>query len=367
MVDVRIEKLAEVLVKYSIKAKKGQEIIISSPPGGTQLALEVYREVLDAGAHPLMMPVLDGAQDVFFEHASDGQLGYASPIRKFLYEKADGLIGIRAAVNTRSMSNVPPGKMALNTVANTEIREILSRRTAKKEFSWVGLIYPTNAQAQEASMSLGEYEDFVFSACLVDKKAPIAEWKKVARKQNEMIKRFKNVNRLHFLGEDTDLKMSIKGRGWNNCCGLRNMPDGEIFTSPMENSVNGRIRFTFPGIYMGKEVEDISLEFKKGKVVKVRAEKGEELLKSLIRVDEGAQRLGEVAIGTNKGIKKFTHSILFDEKISGTIHMALGRGDPAIGSKNMSALHWDMIKDMKKGGEIIADGETVYKNGNWLG
>jgi len=367
MVDVRIERLARILVKYSIKAKKGQEIIISSPPGGTPLALEVQREVLDSGAHPFMMPLLDGAVEGFFEHASKSQLGYASPIKKFIFENADGLIGIRAAVNTRSMSNVPPEKMRLNTAAATEIRQILSSRTAKKEFNWVGLIYPTSAQAQEASMSLGEYEDFVFSACLADKKDPIAEWEKVARNQDRMIRRFKNVKELHFLGLDTDLKMSIKGRGWNNCCGLRNMPDGEIFTSPVENSVNGHIRFTYPSIYLGREVEDISLEFRKGKVVKTSAGKGDGLLKSLVKVDAGAQRLGEVAIGTNNGIKRFTRSILFDEKIAGTIHMALGRGDMAIGSKNMSALHWDMIKDMKKGGEILADGETVYKNGKWLG
>ena len=367
MVDVRIGRLAKVLVKYSIKAKKGQEIMIISPPGGTSLALEVQREVLEAGAHPLMLPVLDGAQEGFFEHASGHQLSYASPIRKFIYEKADGLVGIRAAVNTRGLSNVPPKKMAMHTAANTEIRRILANRTANKEFNWVGLIFPTSAQAQEASMSLGEYEDFVYSACLVDKRDPIAEWEKVARKQDQMIKRFKDVNKLHFLGLDTDLTMSIKGRGWNNCCGLRNMPDGEIFTSPVENSVNGHIRFTYPSIYLGREVEDISLEFRKGKVVKTSAGKGDGLLKSLVKVDAGAQRLGEVAIGTNNGIKRFTRSILFDEKIAGTIHMALGRGDMAIGSKNMSALHWDMIKDMKKGGEILADGETVYKNGKWLG
>jgi len=367
MVDIRIERLAKLLVKYSIKAKKGQEIIVSCPPEGAPLALEVYRELLDCGAHPFMMPNLDGIQEMFFENASDQQLKYLSPFRKFLYEKVDGIIGIRAAVNTRSMSNVPPKKMAMNTAANAPIRDVLSRRTANGEFNWVGLIYPTNAQAQEASMSLGEYEDFVFSACLVDKRDPISEWKKVEKKQDQMIKRLSKVNKLHFLGLDTDLTMSIKGRGWNNCCGTRNMPDGEIFTSHVENSVNGTIRFTFPGLYMGKKVEDISLEFKKGKVVNVKAVEGVELLKSLIAIDEGAMRLGEVAIGTNKGIQKFTHSILFDEKIAGTIHMALGRGDPVIGSKNPSAIHWDMIKDMKKGGEILADGETVYKNGKWLG
>ncbi|MCK5037847.1 MAG: aminopeptidase [Thermoplasmata archaeon] len=366
MADKRAENLAKLLVNYSIDVKKGQEIIISSPPAGAPLALEVYKEVLNAGAHPMMMGQIDGATEIFFKNASDDQLKFVSPYRKYLYKNADGFVGISAAVNTRAMSGVDTKKMAIASGATAEISQMVAKRSATGEFKWVGLIYPTQAQAQEASMSLTEYEDFVYSACLADKRDPIAEWKKVKKEQAKMVKVLDKIEKLHFIGEDTDLKMSVKGRKWINCCGEKNMPDGEVFTGPVENSVEGKIRFTFPGIYMGKEVEDITLEFKKGKIVKASAEKGEDLLKSLIGVDDGAKRLGEVAIGTNHGIKKFTKSILFDEKLGGTIHMAIGMGFPETNSKNKSGIHWDIIKDMKKGGEIYGDGELIYKNGKWL-
>ncbi len=366
MVDKRVENLAKLLVNYSIDVKKGQEIIVSSPPAGAPLALEVYKEVLNAGAHPMMMGSIDGAAEIYYKNASDEQLKFVSPFKKYLYKNADGLVGISAATNTRAMSGVDSKKMAMASGASIEIQEIVNKRSASGEFKWVGLIYPTNAQAQEASMSLTEYQDFVYSACLADKRDPVAEWKKVKKEQAKMVKVLNKIEKLHFLGEDTDLIMSVKGRVWENCCGEKNMPDGEVFTGPVENSVEGKIRFTFPGIYMGKEIEDITLEFKKGKIVKATAEKGEDLLKNLIAVDDGAKRLGEVAIGTNQGIKKFTKSILFDEKLGGTIHMAIGLGFAETKSKNRSAIHWDMIKDMKKGGEIYGDAELIYKNGKWL-
>ncbi len=366
MADKRVENLAKLLVNYSIDVKKGQEIIISTPSAGAPLALEVYREVLNAGAHPMMMGQIDGSTELFFKNASDDQLKFISPFRKYLYKNADGFVGISASANTRAMSGVDPKKMAIASGARAELSQLVAKRSAAGEFNWVGLIYPTQAQAQEASMSLTEYEDFVYSACLADKRDPIAEWEKVKKEQDKMVRVLDRIEKLHFIGEDTDLKMSVKGRKWINCCGEKNMPDGEVFTGSVENSVEGKIRFTFPGIYMGKEIEDISLEFKKGKIVGANAEKGEDLLKSLIGVDDGSKRLGEVAIGTNKGIKKFTKSILFDEKLGGTIHMAIGMGFPETGSKNKSGVHWDIIKDMKKGGEIYGDEELIYKNGKWL-
>lgn len=366
MADPRIENLAKLIVNYSVNVKKGDMVLINAPIQSEPLALEMYRETLKAGGYALMNPVFERCGEIFYETAKDHQLDYCSPYKKFLYKNVDCLISIMADENTRSLANSDPKKIARAQAASREIFDIYMERSAKGELKWCGLPYPTQALAQEGSMSLSEYEKFVYSACLVDRKDPIAEWKKVSKSQEAMVKCLDKVKNIEFYGEDTELKMSVKGRKWINCDGKFNMPDGEVFTGPVEDSVNGRIRFTFPGIYMGKEIEDITLDFKKGKIVKAHAEKGDKLLQSLIGIDDGAKRLGEVAIGTNYGITKFTKNILFDEKLGGTIHMAIGAAYPECNAKNKSAIHWDMIKDMKKDGEIIADGQTVYKNGKWL-
>ncbi len=366
MPDPRIEKLAKLVVNYSVYCKKGDSVLIRAPIQAEELALEMYREALKAGGHPIMMGAFSGTDEIFYKEAKDHQLDWASPYGKFQYENIDCLIGISAPENTRALSNTDPKRMARAAAAGKEARQIFSRRSAKNELKWCGLAFPSNALAQEASMSLAEYEDFVYSACLVDRKDPVKEWKKVSKKQQGMADYLDKVKLLQFYGEDTDIRMSVKGRKWINSDGKHNMPSGEVFSAPVEDSVEGKIRFTFPGIYMGKEIEDITLEFKKGKVVKAKAAKGQELLDSLLKIDDGAKRLGEVAIGTNEGIKKFTRNILFDEKLGGTIHMAIGNAYLECRAKNQSAIHWDIIKDMKKNGEIIADGITVYRNGKWL-
>ncbi|MCK4758241.1 MAG: aminopeptidase, partial [Thermoplasmata archaeon] len=328
MGDPRIEKLAKLVVNYSIYCKKGDEVLIAAPTIAEPLALEMYREVLKAGGHPMMMSSFSRANEIFFEEAKDHQIKHVSDVRKLIYKSFNGLINISADSNTRALSGVPPKKLAMQSAAMTEIRDIFMTRGAAKELKWCGLAYPTNAAAQEASMSLTEYEDFVYSACMVDKRDPVAAWKKMHNDQKGMVSYLNKVKELQFYGEDTDLKMSVKGRNWVNSDGTHNMPSGEVFTAPIENSVNGTIRFSFPGIYMGKEIENISLEFKKGKIVKAKADKGEELLNSLLAIDDGAKMLGEVAIGTNTGIKKFTKKILFDEKLGNTIHMAIGAAYP---------------------------------------
>jgi len=230
---------------------------------------------------------------------------------------------------------------------------------------WCGTQFPTYADAQEASMSLNEYEDFVYGAGLLDMEDPVSEWKKISAYQDRWVKYLNTKKELHFLSEGTDIKVKVEGRKWINCDGKANFPDGEIFTSPIENGIDGYITFSFPGIYMGKEIEGIRLEIVEGKVVKATAQKGEDLLKMLIETDEGASYFGEVAIGTNYGIKKFTKNMLFDEKIGGTIHMAIGDSDPEAGGLNRSSIHWDMLCDMRNGGKIYADGELFYENGQF--
>ena len=373
MADPRVEKLAKLVVNYSVRCKKGDMIMIRAPPVAEPLVLEMYREIIRAGGHPVMNMSPERTQEIFYEEAKDHQLNFLSPYSKFLYENLDGLIGISADSNTRALSGVDSKKIAKTSAANRPLHDIFSKRGyvgAKHELKWCGLAYPTNGLAQEASMSLTEYEDFVYGACLVDRKDPIAEWKKVSKSQEGMVKYLNKVDKLEFYGEDTELKMSVKGKVWVNSDGKHNMPSGEVFSAPVQGKVDGHIRFTYPGIYMGKEIEDITLHFKKGKVVKATAAKGQDLLRTLLAIDDGAKQLGEVAIGTNTGIKQFTKKILFDEKLGGTIHMAIGSEYmDCMGttkSINKSAIHWDIIKDMKSGGEIYADGILIYKNGKWL-
>lgn len=365
MVDSRIKKLAELCVHYSVNLKPKENVMIR----GTELAFplihEIYKECLLRDAYPTVMPSLE-TQFTFFTLAKEHQLTYVSPLDKFIAENVDVSIGIFCDPSPKGLSNVDPVKIRMRQAARRDLSEILQRREAEGKFRWTGFPYPINAQAQEAEMSLEEYEDFVYSSCLVDREDPAAEWMKIQKQQENTCSFLNKAKEIHMVGEDTDLKFGVAGRKWINCSGQKNMPDGEVFTAPIENSVNGTVRFTYPGIYMGREVEDIRLEFKDGKVVKASAAKGEDLLQQLLKID-GADRLGETAIGTNYGITRFTKDMLFDEKMGGTIHMALGFNPiPDTGGLNKSALHWDILKDMKKDGEIYADGELFYKNGKFL-
>ena len=274
-------------------------------------------------------------------------------------------ISVLSEPNPRRLSNISPECIRTFQASRSGLTEIFHRRVAEGKLRWTLLPFPITDQAQEASMSLTEYEDFVYASCLVNKKDPVAEWKKIHKEQEKICSFLNKASKIQIKGEDTDLSFSVKGRKWMNCGGDKNMPDGEVFTGPVENSVSGRIRFTYPGIYMGREVEDISLVFRNGKVAKASAAKGEDLLKEIVKI-KGADRLGEAAIGTNYGITRFTKNMLFDEKMGGTIHMALGNAYPETGALNKSAIHWDILKDMKKNAEIYADEQLFYKNGKFL-
>jgi aminopeptidase len=364
MVDKRIEKLAKLCVHYSVEVKPKEKVLISGTELAFPLISEFYKECLLSDAYPMIMPHLD-VDYTFFKYAKEHQLTYISPFEKFLVENIDVNIGIFCEPNPKGLTSIDPVLMRRRAASRRELAEIRMKRESEGKFRWTGFPYPISAQAQEAAMALPEYEDFVYSSCFVDREDPIAEWKKVRKDQEKICSFLNRVSAIRFVGEDTDLTLSTKGRKWINCCGEKNMPDGEVFTGPIENSTNGTIRFTYPGLYAGREVEDIKLTFKDGKVVKASATKGEELLKELLKV-ENADRLGEVAIGTNYGITRFTKNMLFDEKMGGTIHMALGLAIPESGGVNKSAIHWDILKDMKKGGEIYADGKLFYKNGKFL-
>jgi len=254
----------------------------------------------------------------------------------------------------------------LRNQAQAEIMRIYAQRAAAGELRWVGTLFPTNAHAQDAEMSLSEYEDFVYGACLPDMDDPVGYWRRFSAWQQRIVDWLEGKERVRVVGPETALRLSITDRVFINCDGRLNMPDGEVFTGPVEDSVEGHVYFSYPAIYQGREVAGIRLWFESGKVVKASAEKNEDFLLQMLDTDEGARYVGEFAIGTNKGITHFTRQILFDEKINSSFHMALGRSYPQTGGKNESTIHWDMICDMRTGGEIWVDDELLYKDGQFV-
>lgn len=359
-------KYAKVLVDYSTAVKKDQVVLIRSMDLAQPLVKRVYEEVLKKGAYPLVRVTLDGINESYYKYATDEQLDFVDDFTRMEYEKADVFISIGAPYNLKNLVQVNPDKLARRSKATKELMTKFMQRAAKKELEWVGCDFPTNALAQEAKMSLDEYQDFLFDACYLYDDDPVAKWKEIHDIQEEIIKKITGTKEIKVFGEETDLTLSVDGRKWINCCGLNNFPDGEIFTSPVEDSANGVVYFDMPAIYRGSEAEKIRLEFKDGKVVKATAEKGQEFFLKMINQDEGASYLGEFAIGTNERIQKITGNILFDEKIGGSIHMALGASYPETGGKNESGLHWDLIKNMKNGGQLFADGKLIYENGKFV-
>lgn len=366
MRDIRLIKLADLLVNYSVKIKKGEFVILQGDAITEPLLLELYRKVLEAGGHPQIVFQTSESLEIMLKEGTDKQIQYVSPVVKYAIEKCDAIISLWGTRNTKSLSGVNPKKLALLSRSRKELNEIRFERESKGEYRWVGTMFPSYANAQNANMSLEEYEDFVFKSGHIDKENPIAEWEKISKQQQKIVDYLNNKKELHIVSQDTDLVCGIEGRVWVNCDGQVNFPDGEVFTGPIENKVNGHIRFSYPGIYMGKEIEDIRLEFKEGKVVKASASKGEDLLLALLDTDEGSRTLGEIAIGTNYEINKFTREMLFDEKIGGTVHAAIGMAIPETKAKNKSSIHWDMLCNMKDGGKIFADDELFYENGKFL-
>ena len=366
MHDVRIDRLAQVLVNYSLAAEPHQLFRIVAPMAAAPLVRAVYREAMRAGTNPLMRLTLDGLDEIFYKHANDDQLTYVPQLARDEIETVDLHLSILADENTRALSGVDSKLVAKRRAAMSPISKRMMERSADGSFRWCLTLFPTAAQAQEADMSLSDYADFVFAAGKLDHADPVAAWQAQRAEQERIIDRLKVANQIRIVGPGTDLTYAVSGRTWVNCAGDRNFPDGEGFTGPEEQKTNGFITYSFPAIYMGREVSGIRLEFVDGKVVKATADKGEDLLHSLLDMDEGARRLGEVAFGTNYGIQRFSRNILFDEKIGGTVHLALGAAYPETGCTNQSALHWDMICDLRSGGEVFADGALIHKDGKFV-
>lgn len=362
MPDPRVARLADVLVNYSLAIKPGQLLAVTTAPLADELTLAVYAEALRAGAHVHISNVVDGADEVFFKHAQDAHLDYVSPVQRMISETFDATLRISAPANTRSLSAIDPARLARARKAASSLSRLTMQRAARGELNWCVTVFPTNAAAQEADMSLADYADFVYGAGMLDEPDPAAAWRAEGERQRTLIAWLEGKNQVTLKGANIDLQLSIKGRRFKESDGKRNFPSGEVFTGPVEDSVNGWVRFRYPAIHSGREVTDIELWLENGRVTREKASKGQELLTSLLNSDAGARYVGEWGIGTNYRIQRFTKNMLFDEKIGGTIHLALGAGYPDTGSKNESTIHWDMLCDMADS-EITVDGELFYRNG----
>ena len=362
MADARVEKLAKVLVNYSLELKPGQTFWLRTTPLAEELNLEVYKEAIKAGAYVFVDQLIPGAEEIFYKYASEEQLDFVSPIRKLVIETFDASLYIEALHNSRSLSGIDASRIARTRKAGAELSNKLMKRSAEGTHRWCLTVYPTHSMAQDADMNLADYQEFVYGAGMLNEADPVTFWKEEGKKQQKLAASLKGHDKAVLKGSNVDITLSIQDRVFEISDGRYNFPDGEIFTSPVEDSVNGWIRFKYPAIYNGQEVTDIELWFENGRVVKEKAEKNQELLTSLLNTDAGARTLGEWGIGTNYGIQRFSKNMLFDEKIGGTIHFAVGMGFPECGGRNESGLHWDMLCDMAES-EITVDGELFYKNG----
>lgn len=363
MPDLRAQRLAEVLVRYSTEVKPGELCSIEGESPAEELIQAVYEEVLRAGAHPVVLMSPARAQPSFFALADEEQLEHVSPVARLLVEEADVRIRVLASANPRELSQVEPERQVRRQRANVEVMERMMARSAAGELRWALCQYPTNGYAAEAEMSLSAYEDFLYSACLCDREDPVAAWREQADEVNRLAEWVEGRREVHVEGPGTDLRLSVAGRHFVAADGKRNMPDGEFFTGPVEDSAQGTITFHLPTTYGGREVAGVRLRFEDGRVVDATAERGEDLLHQMLDSDPGARRLGELGIGTNFAIARGTRSILFDEKIGGTVHLALGRSYPETGGVNESSLHWDMICDLRQGGTLTVDGEVLQRDG----
>lgn len=364
MADPRVQKLAQVLVTYSLALKPGDKLRLSGGVISLPLLREVYREAVRAGAF-VFTRINDAMfEEILLKEGSDEQLSFVSDLARQEVEYIDASLAVWSEANTKQLSNVDPARMALQRKAQQPLGKRFLERFTQGNLRWCGTLFPTEAHAQDANMSLSEYEDFVYGAGLLNEPDPIAAWQRVHTEQQRITDFLNGVQHIRVVTPDTEIEYRCAGRKWVNCSGKENFPDGEVFTGPIEDSVNGHVRFSYPSVYDGREAEDVRLTFRDGKVVDATAARGQEFLDAMLNMDAGARYLGEAAFGLNYGIQQFTRNILFDEKIGGTMHMALGASYPETGGTNESGLHWDMVCDLREG-EVYADGELCYQHGKF--
>jgi aminopeptidase len=367
MRDPRVARLGELIVSYSLGLQPGKVVRIDGAAVAAPLAVELYRAALAAGAHPYVNVELERLPELELAGASEEQLDFVSPIGMAELDVVDAIVTIWSESNTRALSRADADRHQRFIAAEQRLSKRRWERMAAGDLAWSGVLFPTDAHAQDAEMSLDEYERFVFRACHVeDDGDPVAHWQGVREELRRRAETLTQAREVRIVGPDTDLRLGVEGRRWQAADGRYNMPDGEVYTSPVETVTEGEISFAFPALYHGREVRDIRLRFERGAVVDAEAAHGGEYLDALLAMDEGARRLGEVAFGLNYEIERFTRNTLFDEKIGGTMHVALGSSFDDLGGQNTSALHWDLVCDLREEGEVYADGELIWRAGHFL-
>ena len=364
MTDI-LKKYADLLVHYCVEIKEGDTLYVTSSTLAEPLLRELYRSAVDAGATVEMNLAIREQERILLNYAGEAQLKTVSPFHKMAMEEFDTFINIRAPFNLRETQNVNSDNAKIRQEANSSVLKTYFERTATRDLRRSLCQFPTNANAQEAGMSLEEYQDFIFRACKLYDDNPIKSWKEVGKFQQHIVDHLNQRTKFRYRNEHFDISFDTTGRKWINSDGKTNMPSGEVYTSPVEDSVNGTIHFSYPGIYMGNEVEGVTLYVKDGYIENWEAARGKDFLDHIFAM-KGTRRFGEAAIGTNPNIQQITKNILFDEKMGGSVHMAIGQSYLQCGGKNESSVHWDMITDMKDGGQIFADNELVYENGEFL-
>jgi aminopeptidase len=374
MNDPRVDRMANVLVHHSARIQPGDRVLLEAEPPAEPLVRALFREILLAGGHPHLLvslagqTTMTGVDDVFLEHAKDEQLDFPATFYSLVYEQFESRIRIHSVSNSKLLMGCDKGKLSRREKATGAVTAVQFKRGADDSFKWVTTLYPTQAYAQDTGMSLDEFERFAFSACHVQdpEEDSLAYWAGLKSQQQDIVDALAGHDLVEVKGPTVDLKLSIKDRVFKNAAGLNNMPDGEVYTGPVEDSIEGRVAFSYPAVYRGNEVEGAELTFSQGRVVEAKAARNLAFLQAMLDTDEGARNVGEFAVGLNYGVQNFTKNILFDEKIGGTFHMALGAGYPETGSKSKSAIHWDMICDMSHDSEIRVDGEVFYKDGKFV-
>jgi aminopeptidase len=354
---VNVDRFARLLAEYCLEVQPGQQVQVSSTTLAAPLLLALQREILEREAWPLLDVSLPGQGESFWAAARDVHLDAFPAADLALAQRLDATLRIHATDNANALAGVDPARLARFARARGPLRE------ATLAHRWAITLWPTPATAQQAGMGTLQLEDFVSRALFLDREDPAAAWGELRSFQGELIERLAPAKAIRIEADGTDLTLNVEGRTWINSDGKRNMPSGEVFTGPHEDSANGTIRFTIPTSPRGVVIEDVTLEFRKGRVVNARAERGDAYLQATLETDPGARILGEIGIGTNFGIDRPIGAILFDEKIGGTVHLALGRSYPETGGTNNSSVHWDMICDLRRGGRLSADGETILADG----
>jgi aminopeptidase len=366
MRDIRIERWAHTLVHYCLYVRAGETVAILATPLAAPLIEAVYREVVRVGALPLPLIEMEGLEEILLREGNESQLATVNPVLAVMAELVDAQLTIGSKGNTKALSNIDPARLGTRRQANAVLKNTRRKREQAGKFRWSLTLYPTQAYAQDAQMSLSEFEEFVYDACFLNDADPIARWQALSAQQQTLVDWLKGRRTVRISGEGTDLTLSIRDREFINSDGKRNFPSGEFFTGPVEDSANGVITFDIPASYEGHAIEGVRLVFREGKVTEASARQGQAFLDAMLELDAGARYLGEFAFGDNARLTRAIKNTLFDEKLGGTVHLALGQSYPETGGLNSSALHWDMVCDLRRSGEVWIDDVLFLKNGKIL-